>query len=104
MQVFHGSYTDQICFCTVNSLRMLKKINHKPIIKIEDIGEQIVEKLVIDFNFDEETAVDKFFSSDTFTTLADTSTQLYKKSWQEIYEMLKIEFMSEVFVQQNREN
>jgi len=81
----------QICFCTVNSLRMLKKANHKAIIKIEDIGEPIVEKLVIDFGFDEETATDKFFSSNTFSKLADTSTELYKKTWQEIYEMLKIE-------------
>jgi len=85
----------QICFCTVNSLRMLKKTNHKPIIKIEDIGESIVEKLVIDFGFDEETAADKFFSSDTFSELADTSTELYKKTWQEIYELLKEELKSD---------
>ena len=90
--------THQICFCTVNSLRMLKKITHKPIIKIEDIGETIVEKLVIDFNFDEEIAADKFFSSNTFSKLTDTSTQLYEKDWIEIYKLLlnelKIENMT----------
>ncbi|MCL2247506.1 MAG: DUF3990 domain-containing protein [Lentimicrobiaceae bacterium] len=75
----------QICFCTVNSLRMLKKLNHKPIIKIEDIAEQIVEKLVTDFGFDEETAADKFFSSNTFSKLSDISTQFYEKDWSEIY-------------------
>ena len=78
----------QICFCTVNSLRMLKKVNYKPIINIEDIGEQIVENLVIDFGFDEETAADKFFSSNTFLKLANTSDLLYGKDKTEIYKLL----------------
>jgi len=78
----------QICFCTVNSLRMLKKTNHKLIIKIEDIGEPIVEQLVIDFNLDEKTAADKFFSSHTFSKLADISNLLYEKDWTEIYQLL----------------
>ena len=78
----------QICFCTVNSLRMLKKTNYKPIIKIEDMSELIVAKFVTDFGFDDETATDKFFSSDTFSKLADTSTQFYKKDWVEIYNLL----------------
>ena len=47
--------------------------------------------LVIEFRIDEETAADKFFSSNTFSKLADTSNRLYEKSWQEIYEMLKPE-------------
>jgi hypothetical protein len=81
----------QICFCTVNSLRMLKKVNHKPIIKIEDISELIVEKLVVDFNIDEEQAADRFYSSNIFGKLANISTEYYRKSWQEIYEMLKTE-------------
>jgi len=81
----------QICFCTVNSLRMLKKTNNNAIIEIEDISELIVEKLVTDFNFDEHTATDKFFSSDTFAKLSDTETEFYKKDWTEIYEILKQE-------------
>ena len=81
----------QICFCTVNALRMLKKSNHKPIIKIEDISEQIVEKLVIDFNLDEKTAADTFFSSNTLAKLADTSNHTYEKDWSEIYQLLLAE-------------
>ena len=81
----------QICFCTVNSLRMLKKKNYKPIIKIEDSSELIVERLVIDFDFDEETAADKFFSSATFAKLADTSSLFYQKDWTEIYELVAAE-------------
>ena len=67
---------------------MLKKTNNKTIIKIEDISELIVEKLVTDFNLDEQTATDKFFSSNTFTILSDTETKLCEKSWTEIYELL----------------
>jgi len=78
----------QICFCTVNSLRMLKKTNYKAIIKIEDIGEIIVEKLVINFGFDEQTATEKFFSSDIFSKLSDTTTKFYEKDWTEMYESL----------------
>jgi hypothetical protein len=78
----------QICFCTVNSLRMLKKTNYKSIIKIEDIGEPIVEKLVTDFGLDEKTATEKFFSSDIFAKLSDTDTKLYEKNWTEIYDLL----------------
>jgi hypothetical protein len=78
----------QICFCTVNSLRMLKKSNYKPIIIIEDISELIVAKLVTNFGFDEETATDKFFSSDTFSKLTDISNQFYQKDWTEIYQLL----------------
>jgi len=64
-------------------------LSHNPL--FSNIGEPIVEKLVIDFGFDEETAADKFFSSDTFSKLADTSNQLFKKPWQEIYEMLRVD-------------
>lgn len=78
----------QICFCTVNSLRMLKKTNYKAIIKIEDISELIVEKLVTDFDFDEQTAMDKFFSSGTFAKLSDTGIKFYEKGWNEIYVLL----------------
>lgn len=75
----------------VNSLRMLKKTDNKAIIEIEDISELIVEKLVGDFGFDEETATDKFFSSDTFSKLADTETKFYENDWTEIYKLLSNE-------------
>jgi len=78
--------THQICFCTEGSLQTLKRIDYRKYIsKFSNIGEPIVEKLVIDFGFDEETAADKFFSSDTFSKLADISNQLYESEWTEIY-------------------
>ena len=36
-------------------------------------------------------AIDTYFNSRAFSDLVDENTELYKKSWQEIYEMLKIE-------------
>ena len=83
--------THQICFCTVASLQFLKQPDNGLVSKFLHIGEPIVEKLVTEFGLDEKTATDKFFSSNTFSKLADTSNQLYEKSWNEIYEMLKKE-------------
>jgi hypothetical protein len=87
----HPEPTHQICFCSVNSLRMLKKSNHKLIIKIEDTGEKIVESLVMNYNLNDETAAEMFFSSNTFSLLADSSNKLYEKDWTEIYTLLLVE-------------
>ncbi|MDL2228432.1 DUF3990 domain-containing protein [Bacteroidales bacterium OttesenSCG-928-K03] len=86
-------HTHQICFCTGRSLQMLDYVGKTKNIEyqISEMGEPLIEQLIIDFNIDEETASDKFYSSNTFGKLADPSTELYKKSWQEIYEMLKLE-------------
>jgi len=81
--------THQICCCTVASLQFLKQTdNGKIVSKFLHIGEPVVEKLVTDFGFDEKTATDKFFSSSTFSKLADTSNRLYNKDWNEIYKLL----------------
>jgi hypothetical protein len=87
--------THQICFCTVASLQFLQQADRSKLVsKFLHIGEPIVEKLVTDFNIDEKTATDKFFSSNTFSRLSDTSTQLYKKDWTEIYKLLLNELKS----------
>lgn len=85
--------THQICFCTADSLLMLQYIENSKDIEYEisEIGEPLLEQFVIDFNIDEEKATDMFYSSQTFTQLSDATTNLYKKSWQEIYELLKQE-------------
>ena len=80
--------THQICFCTLKSLLTLQQTDRKQISLLAHIGEPIVEKLVTDFNLDEQTATDKFFSSNIFSILSDTETKLYEKSWTEIYELL----------------
>jgi len=85
--VYHEQ-THQICFCTKVSLQLLKNTDRRRVSKFAHISEPIVEKLVTDFGLDEKTATDTFFSSNTFSKLADTSSQLYEKDWPEIYQLL----------------
>jgi hypothetical protein len=83
--------THQICFCTRKSLQMIEPVDYKQNLKVIMINEPLIEKLMIENNFDEYKATDLYYSSKTFMQLADESTGLYQKSWQEIYEMLKKE-------------
>ena len=84
--------THQICFCTDGSLQTLdQKDCGKQDSILLHIGEPIVEKLVLDFGFDDQAAAEKFFLSATFIKLQDASTGLYEKPWTEIYELLKTE-------------
>ncbi|MCL1851147.1 MAG: DUF3990 domain-containing protein [Bacteroidetes bacterium] len=85
--------THQICFCTRRSLQMLNNIENSEDIgyELSKIGESLIERFVLDFNVFEEKATDIFYSSKTFGKLADESTDFYKKTWQEVYEMLKLE-------------
>jgi hypothetical protein len=90
-ELIYHEKTHQICFCTKVSLQLLKNADRIRVSKLAHISEPVVEKLVIDFNLDEKTATDMFFSSNTFSKLADTSTLLYERDWQEIYALLQSE-------------
>ena len=83
--------THQICFCTLKSLQTIEYMSNDAIFDIEDIGEKIIEKLMLDNQIDEVLATDLFFNSTTFAELEIETTHLYKLSWQEIYEILKLE-------------
>lgn len=87
-ELIYHEKTHQICFCTKVSLQLLKNIDRERVSKFLHIGEPIVEKLVLDFEFDEKTATEKFFSSNTFSKLADSSTKFYEKDWTKIYQLL----------------
>lgn len=93
LEMLKHSENHQICFCTLNSLQMLDYAENPKDIEYEvsEIGESLLEQFAIDFNIDEKIATDKFFSSKTFAKLADERTEFYKKTWQEIYELLKKE-------------
>jgi hypothetical protein len=81
--------THQICFCTVFSLQFLEsKDSGKLVSRLSHISEPIIEKLIIDFGFDELTSTDKLFTSKTFFQLTDITTELYLKPLGEIYELL----------------
>lgn len=81
----------QICFCTLQSLQALTEAKGKIDIAIYDIGDHVVQSLMIDFDINELEAADKYYLSNTYTQLADEATEFYKKTWQEIYELLKKE-------------
>ena len=89
----HEAPTHQICFCTADSLLMLEYKDKSIDIsyEISEIGEPLLEKLILDNQIDEIKATDLFYNSETFTRLADASTCFYLKPWQEIYEILKKE-------------
>jgi hypothetical protein len=89
--ISHHEETHQICFCTRKSLQMIDAVSKDAMLNSIIIAEPIIENLMSDFNIDEEKAADIFYLSKTFGKLSDETTKLYQKSWQEIYEMLKIE-------------
>jgi len=47
-----------------------------------------IENLMIELHIDEEQAADVFYNSNVFSELSDKATELYKKPWKEIYDML----------------
>jgi len=81
----------QICFCTLQSLQALSQPKGKIDIAIYDIGDKVVQSLMTDYKINELEATDRYYTSNTYTQLADESTEFYKKSWHEIYEILKLE-------------
>ena len=83
--------THQICFCTRKSLQMIVPVEDEPNYNTIKISEPLLETLMIDRNLNEIEATDLFYSSKTFSKLADETTDFYKKTWQEIYELLKQE-------------
>jgi len=86
MLTYHEE-THQICFCTLNSLQTIDRIDDTPTYDIVIISEPIIEKLITDFNFDQEKATNLFFGSDTYDKLSDTETKLFEKDWTEIYNL-----------------
>ena len=90
MLTYHEE-THQICFCTLNSLQAIERIDDTPNMDIIAISEPLLEALMLEKNIDEKTASGIFYTSNTFVKLSDKTTELYKKTWQEIYETLKKE-------------
>jgi len=83
--------THQICLCTVRSLQMIELIGTTYYINVKHISKPIIGRLMMEGNFEENDAEDIFYNSNIFTQLADETSGLYEKPWQEIYGMLKKE-------------
>jgi hypothetical protein len=86
--------THQICFCTIASLQALKYIDTDLTVYIEQISENILNKIVQDKNIDVNSASDIFFSSGTFSDIVNKKSGYYKKDWQEIYKIVQKEIGS----------
>jgi len=83
--------THQICLCTVRSLQMIEPIDKKYYVNVKHISRPIIEMLITELNFDKYNAANVLYNSKTFSKLSDKTTELYKKQWIEIYNMLKME-------------
>jgi len=83
--------THQICLCTARSLQMIEPIDKNYYINVKHISRPIIEKLITEQNIDKYDAADMLYNSKTFSQLADKTTELYKKQWTEIYDMLTTE-------------
>jgi len=70
---------------------MIKAIDKKYYIDVKHISRPIIEKLVTEQNIDKYDAADILYNSKTFSQLSDKTTELYKKQWAVVYDMLKIE-------------
>jgi len=86
----HREDTHQICLCTTESLGAIKILENIGFSEMEEIAKSVVTALT-ESGKDQLTAINLFYGSDTFTQLSDTTTGLYVKTWQEIYEMFKKE-------------
>lgn len=90
-ELAHHSPTHQICFCTVRSLQMIEPIDKKYYINVKHISRPMMEQLIAEQHVDKYAAADMLYNSRTFSQLSDKTTELYKKQWIEVYDMLKTE-------------
>jgi len=78
----------QICFCTVQALQMLTILKEDADAKIMRIDDDIVEALMMDFEWTETHAADIYYASKTYSRLIDESSNFYKTPWIDIYKLL----------------
>ena len=83
--------THQICFCTVQSLQALDLNKGKIDTETIHIDNEVLRAMMTDYGLSEFEVADKYYKSNTYTQLADETTQFYLKSWQEIYQILRLE-------------
>ena len=81
----------QIAFCTLASLRMLEWVNRRSDINMLSIDDAITQSLIKDFGMYEKDAIDFYFASNTYQKLTDETTNLYKQSWQSVYNLVQQE-------------
>ena len=91
LELTHKTPSHQICFCTVQSLQALTYLKDKRDLAIIHIDYDIIQTLITDYGLSEMEAADIYYTSATYTKLADETTGLYKKDLIGIFELLKAE-------------
>jgi hypothetical protein len=87
--------THQICFCTLSSLYSLELVENKDFFSsIDEITNEILEKIITDFNFSESTALKTLYSSEFYKNLTNSDSLLWKNTWQSNYKIFKNELMN----------
>ena len=81
----------QMCFCTVQSLQALSLSKGRIDSAMYHIDSDVIFALIKDYGITELEATDVYYTSKTYIKLTDETTELYKKQWTEIYDLLKIE-------------
>ncbi|GHT31528.1 hypothetical protein FACS189434_01440 [Bacteroidia bacterium] len=91
-KVTYSEPTHQIMLATETVLELIYlKPTANPLSDIEDIISAVSIALVRNNGLDMIEAMKIVYNSQTFAQLTEESNELYKKSWQEIYEMLTLE-------------
>jgi len=84
--------THQICFCTLASLYALELVEDKDFLfTIDEITNNILERMVIDFSLLESVALKTLYSSKFYEELINSDSLLWKNTSEENYEMLRKE-------------
>ena len=94
LDLSHKTPTHQICFCTRRSLQALEPEKGYAGMKLIHIDSKVVQTMMMDYGLSEAEAVDRYYTSKTFTMLSNENTGLYLKPWYEVYEMLKKEWQT----------
>jgi hypothetical protein len=85
----------QICLCTHRSLQALKFENERVSLLVARISAPLIRQLMSDNSLDEDKASEILFQSEAYKQLSDGRNELYLRTWQEIYELLKSELKAE---------
>ena len=90
-KVTYREPTHQIMFATAIAVNIIQPNNDFSYSEIEDIITNTSIALMHDSNKPMIDAMNIVYNSNTFMRLIDIKTELYRYTWQEIYEMLKNE-------------
>lgn len=80
--------THQMCFCSVLSLQMLVPVDTKFDAEIMLISDSLIAQLIKKEQWSDMKAVNFFYSSYLYSLLINPSTEYYKKTIDDLYELL----------------